>query len=431
MPVDTQKLIKGIGYIPSDWSVVKADDVCTKITKGTTPPKSEIVDDGVIPFLRVNNLTFNGGLGSSDNFLYVSEQSHRNFLARSIAYPNDILMNIVGPPLGKTARLTDSFPEYNMNQAIVIYRSKPSEIDLHFFHSYLKGTLAQRWLAKHSKKTSGQQNLTIELCKNLPTPLPPLPEQRKIAEILNCWNEAIETTERLIEAKVKLKQGLIRGLLFGSMRLPDYGSKTEELIETRYFGYPKEWKLVEILDIATEIKLKNSDDESLTVLSCTKHHGLVDSLKYFGKKIYSDDLSKYRVVSKYDFAYATNHIEEGSIGYSSEYEKALISPIYTVFRTNDRIDDFYLFKILKTELYRHIFEVNTSASVDRRGSLRWKDFSKIKVPLPPIEEQLAIAEVIKQSEIELELFGQLQSELSEQKKGLMQKLLTGKIRVKV
>ena len=70
------------------------------------------------------------------------------------------------------------------------------------------------------------------------------------------------------------------------------------------------------------------------MLSCTKYDGLVPSLEYFGKQIYSNDLSTYKIVPLNHFVYATNHIEEGSIGYQSNYGNGLISPMYKVFSTN-------------------------------------------------------------------------------------------------
>jgi len=89
------------------------------------------------------------------------------------------------------------------------------------------------------------------------------------------------------------------------------------------------------------------------------------------------------------------------------------------------------FAVVKTELYRHIFEISTSASVDRRGSLRWKDFAKIPLWLPALEEQAAIVDVLSAVTAHLEVFRHQLHLLREQKKGLLQKLLTGKIPVKV
>jgi type I restriction enzyme S subunit len=154
-------------------------------------------------------------------------------------------------------------------------------------------------------------------------------------------------------------------------------------------------------------------------------------MEYFGKQIFSKDLSTYKVVHRGQFAYATNHIEEGSIGYQDLHDAAVISPMYTVFEAGKKIDDRFLFLLLKTELYRHIFEVNTSASVDRRGSLRWPDFSRIHIPLPSLEEQRAIVKVIEVADRELDRLKAKADALRQQKKGLMQQLLTGKKRVRV
>ncbi|MCB9292292.1 MAG: restriction endonuclease subunit S [Lewinellaceae bacterium] len=95
------------------------------------------------------------------------------------------------------------------------------------------------------------------------------------------------------------------------------------------------------------------------------------------------------------------------------------------------MNDYFLFKLLKTPLYIHIYQASTSASVDRRGSLRWKEFSNIHIPLPPIEEQKAIAKILMEADREIELLHAKLEALRAQKKGLMQRLLTGRVRVKI
>jgi type I restriction enzyme S subunit len=167
------------------------------------------------------------------------------------------------------------------------------------------------------------------------------------------------------------------------------------------------------------------------VLSCTKHQGLVDSLSYFNKRVFSENTSTYKVVPRGSFAYATNHIDEGSLGYQDLYNSALISPMYTVFQVDDLVDHGFLFKLLKTEHYRQVFAANTNASVDRRGSLRWNEFKKIEVPVPSLEDQLAICEVLDTAAQEVrELQAQL-DDLKEEKRALTADLLTGKRRVRL
>ena len=142
----------------------------------------------------------------------------------------------------------------------------------------------------------------------------------------------------------------------------------------------------------SEVKTRGAVD-GCVVYSCTKHDGLVPSLEYFGKQVFSRNLDGYKRLQSGDFAYATNHIEEGSIGLLRDGQPpGLVSPMYTVFRPGDRVNPEFLFALLKTESYRRVFETRMSASVDRRGSLRWAEFSRIKIGLPSIDEQNRIAE---------------------------------------
>lgn len=108
----------------------------------------------------------------------------------------------------------------------------------------------------------------------------------------------------------------------------------------------------------------------------------------------------------------------------------MVSPMYTVFKTDENVYAPFLYKVFKTELYRHIFEANTSGSIDRRGSLRWKQFNQIHVPLPTIEEQKKISVCIDGCDKEIKVLQRLADTLKTQKKGLLKKLLTGEIRVK-
>jgi len=259
---------------------------------------------------------------------------------------------------------------------------------------------------------------------------PPLRIQCRFATVLSSWDRAIKSTEDLIAATIQRKLGLSRQLLVGKQRFREFIKNSGTRVIS-FGAIPKAWGYVEIGDLAQEVSTRNSDRRDLTVLSCTKHRGLVDSLSYFDKRIFSKDTSGYKVVKRGQFVYATNHIEEGSIGYQDLCDEALISPLYTVFSTNQLVNDHFFYKLLKTELYRHIFEVNTSASVDRRGSLRWKQFAKIRVALPSLEEQDRIVAVLEACDKEIELLKRQGDALKRQKRGLMEKLLTGQIRMKV
>jgi type I restriction enzyme S subunit len=252
-------------------------------------------------------------------------------------------------------------------------------------------------------------------------PLPPLPEQKAIAQVLSTADAAIHTTEKLIAQKELRKKWLMQNLLTGRLRLRSASSE--------YFG--GEWKEVHIRDVAKEVSIRNKSDKQLTVLSCTKYDGLVPSLEYFGRKIFADNVTTYKIVPKNHFAYATNHIEEGSIGYQEILDEALISPMYTVFRTDKTVNDNFFYKLLKSHPMVYQYQNRMEGSIDRRGGLRWDGFSIIKIKLPSYEEQTAIARVLQAADKEIGLLKAKAEKLREQKKGMMQVLLTGKVRLKI
>jgi type I restriction enzyme S subunit len=219
-------------------------------------------------------------------------------------------------------------------------------------------------------------------------------------------------------------------LLSGKKRLHGFEKSQKRKLQ-RFFSLPVDWKCPHLRDIAEETSERNKNGDSLTVLSCSKHIGFVESSEYFGKQVFSSDTSNYKVIRRGEFGYPSNHVEEGSIGLLLTHDLGLVSPIYTVFRCKDVVVPEYLFAVFKTETYRHIFSKSTNASVDRRGSLRWHQFSSIRVPLPPIEEQRAIVEIIQAADGEISCERKQLAALEKQKRGLMQKLLTGEVRVKV
>jgi type I restriction enzyme S subunit len=278
-------------------------------------------------------------------------------------------------------------------------------------------------------KTNSIAHLGLSRFAELELPFPPLPEQRKIAEILRTWDEAIEKLEALRAAKLRRHRALTHSLVFGTRQLDRFRT-TDEVTAHHWFTLPATWSSKPIGKLAREVSERNGDAEQHEVLSCSKYDGFVRSLEYFKKQVFSADLSGYKKIWRGDFGFPSNHVEEGSIGLQNLTDVGVVSPIYTVFRfAPEKVDADYAFAVLKTGLYRHIFEVSTSASVDRRGSLRWSEFSKLPFPVPSLAEQKAIAEVLRTAQIDLDALTTEIDALTRQKRGLMQKLLTGEWRV--
>ena len=384
-----------VGVIPKDWRI----NILGKIVEFLDGQRKPIKDSdrekikGIYPYYGasgiidyINNYIF-------DEELILLGEDGANIINRS----TPLAFKVVG--------------KIWVNNHAHVLRPITKYVEINYLTEYLESIDYTRF-----NTGTAQPKLNKEICSKLLILLPPLSEQKKIAEILSTWDDAIEAQNKLVD-KLKLrKQALIQQLLTKKKRLK---------------GFDKEWRTIQIRDIAKEVSIKNKNNEQITVLSCTKYKGLVPSLEYFGKRIFAEDVSSYKIVHKGHFAYATNHIEEGSIGYQNLYEKGLISPMYTVFKTELFINDKFFFSLLKSHKLIHHYNSRMEGSIDRRGGLRWDSFSGIKVNIPDNEEQTAIANILSTADKEIEIANAKLDKLREQKKGLMQQLLTGKKRVKL
>lgn len=178
---------------------VKLEELCYFITKGTTPKAQDMSQySGDIPYIKVYNLRFDTRLDFTINPTFVTKESHKNFLARSVVYPGDVLMNIVGPPLCKVSIVPDTYPEWNINQAIARFRCNKGLNNL-YLAWFLTTPFAEKQMLRNAKKTSGQLNLTLEICKNIEIPLPSLELQNKFAKIVEKVEAQKQKNELVIE----------------------------------------------------------------------------------------------------------------------------------------------------------------------------------------------------------------------------------------
>ena len=367
--------------------------------------RSEIEDTASLRCIKVKGQVSNADLLESGDLLYVRSNGNKALIGRCLYFPK-----VEGRLSfsGFTIRGRVDSTKLNAESAAHLMRSPKVAVQMH-----------------QGGTGTNISNLSQEILNGIRVEIPSLAEQARIAKALRTWEAAVSIAEKLLANCMEQKKALTVDLLLGRVR------RIEHRTRSGRGNSPKDWRTVPLSEVAVEVSIKNSADDSLPVLSCTKHHGLVDSLSYFNKRVFSENTSTYKLVPRGAFAYATNHIDEGSIGYQDLYDKALISPMYTVFKTNEQMLHGFLYKLLKAEHYRQIFAANTNASVDRRGSLRWGDFKKIEIPLPSLEEQAAIHEVLAVADQEVaQLVTQLDY-LKREKRVLMNDLLTGKRRVKV
>ena len=278
---------------------------------------------------------------------------------------------------------------------------------LFYFYSFYGELLAFNYC-----QGTKQQSYNGKIAKKLPINIPPLPEQEKIAAILSKWDEAIDKTKNLIESIKLRNKGLAQQLLTGKKRLKGFEGEWEELKAEKVFSNHTD---------------KNHDG-TLEILSATQEKGVIPrSMNNIDIKYDPKSLGNYKKVEKGDFVISLRSFQ-GGIEYSN-YE-GIVSPAYTILKEALPISKSFFKIYFKTETF--INRLNTIIYGIRDGKqISFKDFSTLKIPYPSLKEQQAIAKVLDKADEELKLYEKKLSVLKEQKKGLMQQLLTGKTRVKV
>lgn len=255
---------------------------------------------------------------------------------------------------------------------------------------------------------------------NLPFPVPSLPEQQKIVEILSTWDQAIKTTQKLIDQLKLRNKGLAQQLLTGKKRLK---------------GFEGEWEEVTLKDIADRITRKN-DELDDTVVTISAQRGFVLQEDFFTKRVASETLSNYYLIHEGEFAYNksySNGYPMGAFKRLDRLEKAVVTTLYICFS---------LKKNVNSDFMNHFFEaglmIRPLMKIAQEGgrahgllNIGIHDFFGLKLTIPTLKEQEAITSVLSEADKELKLLQQQLATLKEQKKGLLQKLLTGEIRVKI
>ena len=264
-------------------------------------------------------------------------------------------------------------------------------------------------------ESTGVPQLTAPQIANIQVLFPPLEEQRKIAEVLGVWDEAIEKQARLIEKLALRKRGLMQRLLSAKLRLP---------------GFSEPWQKVKFCELFTK-SIKTADPlTKYEVLSVTKE-GIVAQKSYFNKDIASEDTSKYIVVERGDLAMSGLNFWMGSCHILTNFNEGIISPAYKVFKVTEHNNINFIRDFVRSSMFLQALQGCSviGASIVRRN-LDKEMLYEWTFKIPSLKEQTAIAKVLTAADREIELAKEKLERLRRQKRGLMQQLLTGKKRVK-
>jgi restriction endonuclease S subunit len=210
------------GELPKGWEVSFTGKVLDVINNGYTPSKQYLAEgSGEVPFLKVYNLNFDGTLNYKKNPTFIPREIHNKDLKRSKCLPGDVLINIVGPPLGKVSIVPDLYPEWNINQAIVLFRPN-DKLTSKYLSYFLQSPVTIDWLEQTSKATAGQWNVKVSTCREIPItfPVAKADQDKLVQEIesrLSVCDKIEESIAQSLQQAEALRQSILRKAFEGRL----------------------------------------------------------------------------------------------------------------------------------------------------------------------------------------------------------------------
>lgn len=380
------------------------------ISSGGTPSRSNPAYwNGNIPWVKTTQIQ-NCIINKTDVDEWITEEGLKNSSAKMIS-AGTILMAMYGQ--GKTRGQVGILNfDASINQACAAIDLK-NGVCRDFVYQSL---LASYTRIRRMSNTGGQENLSVGLIKEIPITLPPMSEQNAIADLLSTWDKAIEKTERLIEEKEKQNKWLLANLIKNSVNDSIWGKQN-------------------LGSLVEPITQKNSVGEE-NVLTSSAQNGLVPQLEYYNKSVSGVDLSGYYLLHRGDFAYnrsSANGYPYGAIKRLTSCDRGILSTLYICFRITDLncvnadfLDYYFESGVLNRSLRKICQEGARShglLNVTKGG------FYDLPIYLPDPQKQKEIVSVLDNAGHEVKILQRILKGYQAQKRGLMQKLLTGKWRV--
>ncbi|HCR3766882.1 TPA: restriction endonuclease subunit S [Citrobacter freundii] len=375
-------------------------------------------------FLVVRTSNVKDGRLIWDDMKFTTQNGYEEWTQRAIPEYGDVLFTREAPA-GETCLVPKDI-KMCMGQRMVLLRPASEKIDPLFFSLVLASEKIKLDILKLSIGSTVSR-INIEDIKQLKVPVPSLDEQRKISKILNAWEQAILTTEKLLANSQQQKKALMQQLLTGKKRLlDDNGTRFSEI-----------WGLYALSKLFQRVTTKNNG-KSTNVVTISGQHGLIKQEDFFKKTVASDTLDGYFLLKKGQFAYNksySNGYPMGAIKRLNQYPEGVVTTLYICFELSTPKESF-------GDYWEHYFESgllnNSLSQIAHEGgrahgllNVKPSDFFSLKVPVPGFEEQQKIAAVLSAADAEISTLEKKLTCLKEEKKALMQQLLTGKRRVKV
>ncbi|QHC07815.1 restriction endonuclease subunit S [Aeromonas veronii] len=409
--------------LPDSWHKSPLGELFKKIVVGYVGNVNDHYCDASrgVPFYRTLNIR--DGYFRHDEIRHVTKEfNDKN--KKSQIENDDIVIARVGANLGMVCKVSGLNGMANMANAIIIKNKSAKNASSDFYTYFLLSPYGKSQI--YAGAAGGAQGVfNTKLTQEISVPVPPLPEQKKIAKILSTWDKAITTTEQLLANSQQQKKALMQQLLTGKKRLLDNNG-------VRFSG---EWKFQSISQISKRIQRK-SDGEGHPILTISSLSGFVRQDERYSRYMAGESVKNYILLKKGEFAYNKGNsktYEFGCIFDLDSYKSGLVPHVYVCFKLHQGLSHRYFKYLFEADYLKPQLGALVNTGVRNNGLLNIKpsEFMNAKVPVPCFDEQEQIADVLHASSETINKLQLKLDALKQEKKALMQQLLTGKRRVQL
>ncbi|MGX5203452.1 restriction endonuclease subunit S [Aliikangiella sp. IMCC44632] len=410
-----------VGPSPLDWEAPYLSDISSLITNGfvgrATPFYTDVPG---IPYLYGKNVRAN--YLDPRGIRYITSEFHAK--QSKTALKKGDLLTVQSGHIGETAVVTKEYENSNCH-ALIVTRPNHKYVHSDYLSYYINSEMGRARL-KGLEVGSTILHINTKDLKKFRVLLPPLPEQQKIAKILSTWDKAISTTERLIDNTKQQKKALMQQLLTGKKRLLDDPGKPFE----------GEWKQVHLEEVCS-VNPKKPAKPVDELVSFIPMDAVSEDTKLIRHEVKAyDEVSKgFTSFMNKDCLVAkiTPCFENGKGAYVDNLHNGIGfgSTEFHVLRAREDNCTKFIYYITQTREFRVRGEMNMQGSAgQKRVTTDYLKLFKVNIP-PSLIEQQKVTSVMTNADKEIELLEQQLADLKQEKKALMQQLLTGKRRVAI
>lgn len=342
---------------------------------------------------------------------------------------DDILYSEIRPQNRRYAYIDFESNNYVASTKLMVLRYKENVLPKFLYLILSSNNVINNLQAIAETRSGTFPQITYNELSKIEINLPPIDEQKRIADVLSALDDKIEINNKINENLEAQAQAIFKQW-FVDFEFPDaegkpYKTNGGEFIDSELGEIPVGWKVGTLGEITTNERAKVGNN-NFKVLSPVNSGKLMLSEDFFNKQVYSKDIGKYLIVEKDAFAYNPARVNIGSIGRNKFEFIGCVSPVYVVFKTENKYQNFFE-EYIKTEKFKT--EVLSRAIGGVRQTLNYTDFSLIKIIYPPKEIICLFNQFYNDKEEMIKHNNTENKNLSEIRDSLLPKLMSGEVRV--